>query len=400
MARLPAVGWYLLPLCAAAVVVCSLKHKQQQQQQQHQQQTKKDDLSLWIDEQQVKMYSGLKMPIYAIMEGKVTPYILDKNFEQYLPVIPSEVGYVNFTWMSGNKNYFYMFDTLDSDDKNILEPPTVTVKTDGKIPKRPKVFSILLPCSGNRSGIASFNIRLLIRNRKGRALPDTPLKVKLRKECMVRGTSKSTSLDLVCDKKCENNGWCNADKICQCPEGYMGQYCKTALCYPQCMNNGTCIAPGVCRCPQGFQGPHCEGGICAEKCLNGGKCIQKDTCQCPKGFYGLRCEYSKCIIPCLNGGKCKGVNKCRCIFGFQGDHCEIGQPIKQYYNCKRPCRHGYCTANRTCRCQQGWFGKFCQRKILKPKHDNHRPGYPHSCEDDDDDMDDYDEVPKSHHRWH
>jgi len=49
-----------------------------------------------------------------------------------------QVGYVNFTWMSGNKNYFYMFDTLDSDDKNILEPPTVTVKTDGKIPKRPK----------------------------------------------------------------------------------------------------------------------------------------------------------------------------------------------------------------------------------------------------------------------
>lgn len=66
--------------------------------------------------------------------------------------------------------------------------------------------------------------------------------------------------DIECDKKCENNGWCNADKICQCPEGYMGQYCKTALCYPQCMNNGTCVAPGVCRCPQGFQGPHCEGG--------------------------------------------------------------------------------------------------------------------------------------------
>lgn len=66
--------------------------------------------------------------------------------------------------------------------------------------------------------------------------------------------------DLECDKKCENNGWCNAEKMCQCPEGYMGQYCKTALCYPQCMNNGTCVAPGVCRCPLGFQGPHCEGG--------------------------------------------------------------------------------------------------------------------------------------------
>jgi len=66
--------------------------------------------------------------------------------------------------------------------------------------------------------------------------------------------------DLECDKKCENNGWCNAEKICQCPEGYMGQYCKTALCYPQCMNNGTCVAPGICRCPLGYQGPHCEGG--------------------------------------------------------------------------------------------------------------------------------------------
>lgn len=35
---------------------------------------------------------GLKMTIYAIKDGKVTPYILDKNFEQYLPVIPSEVS--------------------------------------------------------------------------------------------------------------------------------------------------------------------------------------------------------------------------------------------------------------------------------------------------------------------
>lgn len=65
-------------------------------------------------------------------------------------VIYIQVGYVNFTWMSGNKNYFYMFDTLDSDDKNILEPPTVTVKIDGKIPKRPKgkinvyLFNIIL----------------------------------------------------------------------------------------------------------------------------------------------------------------------------------------------------------------------------------------------------------------
>lgn len=66
--------------------------------------------------------------------------------------------------------------------------------------------------------------------------------------------------DVECDKKCANGGWCNSEKICQCPEGYMGQHCNTALCYPACMNNGTCTAPGVCSCPTGYQGRHCEGG--------------------------------------------------------------------------------------------------------------------------------------------
>ena len=66
--------------------------------------------------------------------------------------------------------------------------------------------------------------------------------------------------DPECNKKCANGGWCNHDKICQCPEGYMGQYCQTALCYPQCMNGGFCTAPAVCSCPKGYQGRHCEGG--------------------------------------------------------------------------------------------------------------------------------------------
>lgn len=66
--------------------------------------------------------------------------------------------------------------------------------------------------------------------------------------------------DPECNKKCANNGWCNHDKICQCLEGYMGQYCQTALCYPQCMNGGNCTAPGICSCPKGYQGRYCEGG--------------------------------------------------------------------------------------------------------------------------------------------
>lgn len=66
--------------------------------------------------------------------------------------------------------------------------------------------------------------------------------------------------DPECDQKCENGGVCDVDQRCLCPEGYMGQYCNTALCYPQCMNGGTCTTPGRCSCPPGFQGRHCEGG--------------------------------------------------------------------------------------------------------------------------------------------
>ncbi|XP_069700311.1 protein shifted-like [Periplaneta americana] len=315
------------------------------------------DLYMWIDEQQVKMFSGFSMEIYAIMDGHVLPYILDPNFEKYLPIIPSEVGYVNFTWKSGVKKYYYNFDRLQSFDETILEPPVISIKTKGRVPRRPKVFSVFLPCSGNNSGIASFGIGLLIESRKGKPLPGTPLRLRLRKECAQRGP------DPECDKKCANGGWCNYEKICQCPEGYMGQYCKTALCYPQCMNGGSCTAPGVCSCPIGFQGRHCEGGICAEKCLNGGKCIQKDTCECPKGYYGLRCEFSKCIIPCLNGGRCRGVNKCRCPAGFKGDHCEIGRRVPQRSPCTKPCRHGTCRPDNTCLCDPGWFGRLCHQKV-------------------------------------
>nr|CAG4650956.1 EOG090X05QS [Simocephalus serrulatus] len=338
----------------------------------HRQQQDKDDLSLWIDQQQVKMFSGFPMEIYIAADGRVLSYILDPNFEKYLPIIPSEVGYVNFTWKSGeNKKYYYHFDRLQSFNEDILQPPTVSVETRGRVPRKPKVFSVLLPCSGNSSGVASFSIGLLIESHKGKPLPGTPLRLRLRKECAERvnqvsgggairasvqsagsshlvhhlvpsphastssasawppllssvpdplvthggqnGLMPSTASassrsrlaftglrhdgpDPECDKKCANGGWCNHDKICQCPEGYMGQHCRTALCYPQCMNGGSCTSPGMCSCPSGFQGRHCEGGICKEKCLNGGKCIQKDTCDCPKGFYGLRCEFSTYLI--------------------------------------------------------------------------------------------------------
>lgn len=316
------------------------------------------DLTLWIDEKQVKMFSGVSMEIYAIVNGNVLPYILDPNFEHYLPVIPSEVSYVNFTWKAGNKKYNYHFDQLQSYDESILEAPEISIKTKGRVPKRPKEFSIFLPCLGNSSGIARFGIGLLIETRKGKPLNGTPLRLKLKKEC----SFSQRNPDPECDKKCANEGWCNHEKICQCPEGYMGQYCKTALCYPQCMNGGNCTSPGVCSCPPGFQGTHCEGGICSQKCLNGGKCVQKDTCECSRGFYGPRCEFSRCIIPCLNGGRCKSVNKCKCPRGFRGDHCEVGRAKPARAACSLNCRHGSCAPDgeQACVCEEGWHGRLCQ----------------------------------------
>lgn len=127
------------------------------------------------------------MEIFAIVNGNVLPYILDPNFEKSLPVIPSEVSYVNFTWKAGMKKYYYNFDRLQSFDERILEAPVISIKNKGRVPKRPKEFSIFLHCIGNSSGIATFSISLLIESRKGRPLNGTPLRLKLRKECSHRG---------------------------------------------------------------------------------------------------------------------------------------------------------------------------------------------------------------------
>ena len=49
--------------------------------------------SLWIVTRDCEIqFSGISMQIYAIADGKVLPYILDPNFEKYLPVVPSEVS--------------------------------------------------------------------------------------------------------------------------------------------------------------------------------------------------------------------------------------------------------------------------------------------------------------------
>ncbi|XP_020802763.1 protein shifted isoform X4 [Drosophila serrata] len=326
----------------------------------HRHNREENGISLWINEQQLKMLTALYFPqgysekLYAIHNGRVTNDLRDTTLYNFL-VIPSEVNYVNFTWKSGaRRKYFYDFDRLQTMDDSILKAPTLSIRKSGRIPQEQKNFSIFLPCTGNSSGTASFNVGLKIQTRHNKPLSGTPIRLNFKKECAHRE----------CSLKCGKNGYCDERHICKCNVGYTGKYCETAFCFPQCLNGGNCTAPSVCTCPEGYQGTQCEGGICKDKCQNGGKCIQKDKCQCSKGYYGLRCEYSKCVIPCKNEGRCIGNNKCRCPNGLRGDHCEIGR--KQRSICK--CRNGVCLSQKRCKCHPGFYGRHCNGRNRSHAH--------------------------------
>lgn len=109
----------------------------------------------------------------------------------------------------------------------MLQPPKVSIKTEGRIPRKAKEFSIIMPCVANATGVGMLSIGLSIENANGHPLPGTPLRINLRKECVQRGMraiNESDVPDIECNKSCLNNGWCNKDKQCQCPEGYMGEF--------------------------------------------------------------------------------------------------------------------------------------------------------------------------------
>lgn len=93
-----------------------------------------DDLALWINEEQVKLLSGFSIRVYAIAMGRVNFFVMDPHINQHIPTIPSEVNSVNFTWRSGKRKHYYHFDRLQSLNENVLKPPTISIKLDGRVP--------------------------------------------------------------------------------------------------------------------------------------------------------------------------------------------------------------------------------------------------------------------------
>ncbi|XP_043509679.1 protein shifted isoform X3 [Frieseomelitta varia] len=252
------------------------------------------DISLWIDQQQIKMFSGVEMEIFAITEGRVLPYLLDPEFESKLPIIPSEVTYVNFTWKSGVKKYYYNFYRLKSFDETILKTPYITIKTQGRVPKRPKEPNPG-PC------------------------PDGYLGPPHCKKAL-------------CYPNCMNGGNCTAPGVCSCPPGFQGPYCEGGICAEKCLNGGKCVQKDTCECPKGYFGLRCEFSKCVIPCLNGGKCKGNNVCRCPTGFKGDHCEIgrrspqrSACTRACRNG-TCQPDNTCLCEPGWFGKLCNKNKP--------------------------------------------------------------------------
>ena len=147
---------------------------------------------------------------------------------------------------------------------------------------------------------------------------------------------------------CGAHGTCDRG-LCQCSDGYSGQFCGTgpcerALCdtvQNNCTNDyliasGQYLKPQVCPCSAGFTGAQCRTPfLCSSiTCQNGGdlggvvqtasSCTGK--CVCRGNWIGTACE--TCGLTCQNGGtvnaNCTSCDGCKA--GFFGKDCSC-----QYY---------------------------------------------------------------------
>ena len=88
--------------------------------------------------EKAKFFSGIRhLMIHVVANGVVMPYLLDRNLETHLPVIPPEVAEVRFRWRTGHRKYNYNFYRLESHDQDLLHNPTIDIPLKGRIPKKP-----------------------------------------------------------------------------------------------------------------------------------------------------------------------------------------------------------------------------------------------------------------------
>ena len=167
-------------------------------------------------------------------------------------------------------------------------------------------------------------------------------------------------------KKCGGHGTCEKD-LCECADGWVGEYCGFATCptgqmYPtfQCSGHGKCggKGPGKCLCEIGFEGAGCGLEYCANGCHGHGKCnADLKRCLCSTGFTGDACEFQYCSpMNCGGHGTCDAIQqKCKCELGFRGASCDV--PYCPAAGCGG---HGTCSEEvQACKCDDGWSRAAC-----------------------------------------
>jgi len=90
--------------------------------------------------------------------------------------------------------------------------------------------------------------------------------------------------------------------------------------------------------------------------------FSKGKCRCFPGFFGENCTRKGkiCEYNCLNNGECLENGTCRCEDEFFGAFC-------QFEYCKDSCNNrGYCDkATMRCTCENGFFGVNCKGNCVK-----------------------------------
>ena len=161
-----------------------------------------------------------------------------------------------------------------------------------------------------------------------------------------------------CPNNCSSIASC-VERVCACPEGYMGEDCSIARvqCPFNCYGHGLCIG-GLCSCHAGYTGGSCQftAQLCPFNCSGHGLCSEAGVCACEPGFTGADCSMATpdCLNNCTGHGTCAN-SECTCDFGYSGNDCSVvvgGCPG----NCSA---HGECLRNGECLCEAGYGAADC-----------------------------------------
>lgn len=170
-----------------------------------------------------------------------------------------------------------------------------------------------------------------------------------------------------------------------CDQGYRGKTCeKNNPCEPNpCQHNGRCTdfnGTPTCECEDRFTGDKCQRDNCAN-CADHALCVN-GHCECEQGFEGNGETECKKNIPqhtnpcennlCENGATCNpdidntGYT-CRCPEGFEGRYCQDRIPGSHADPCaNNPCVNGgtciVVNEGFQCNCLPGYRGQRCEDK--------------------------------------